>query len=210
MSLNEKLHINMEDSQVDVGVEKVLRLSVRGYTPPTKLSDFVNDVGFITNTVDNLTNYYTSQQIDEKLTNIASQAIKIVDQLPETGEANVLYLYKENDTIYSQYIWDANAWHLIGNEHVDLNNYYTKAEIDEKLKTVSTTIANDEQLGMIKSSVNDISEDKTKLNVKVDPKTGIASVKMVTLEEIPNIKEDLVSILDTNLEILHGGDAKGN
>ena len=210
MSLNEKLHINMEDSQVDVGVEKVLRLSVRGYTPPTKLSDFVNDVGFITNTVDNLINYYTSQQIDEKLTHIASQAIKIVDQLPETGEANVLYLYKENDTIYSQYIWDANAWHLIGNEHVDLNNYYTKAEIDEKLKTVSTTIANDEQLGMIKSSVNDISEDKTKLNVKVDPETGIASVKMVTLEEIPNIKEDLVSILDTNLEILHGGDAKGN
>ena len=210
MSLNEKLHINMEDSQVDVGVEKVLRLSVRGYTPPTKLSDFVNDVGFITNTVDNLINYYTSQQIDEKLTHIASQAIKIVDQLPETGEANVLYLYKENDTIYSQYIWDANAWHLIGNEHVDLNNYYTKAEIDEKLKTVSTTISNDEQLGMIKSSVNDISEDKTKLNVKVDPKTGIASVKMVTLEEIPNIKEDLVSILDTNLEILHGGDAKGN
>lgn len=210
MSLNEKLHINMEDSQVDVGVEKVLRLSVRGYTPPTKLSDFVNDVGFITNTVDNLINYYTSQQIDEKLTHIASQAIKIVDQLPETGEANVLYLYKENDTIYSQYIWDANAWHLIGNEHVDLNNYYTKAEIDEKLKTVSTTIANDEQLGMIKSSVNDISEDNTKLNVKVDPTTGIASVKMVTLEEIPNIKEDLVSILDTNLEILHGGDAKGN
>ena len=210
MSLNEKLHINMEDSQVDVGVEKVLRLSVRGYTPPTKLSDFVNDVGFITNTVDNLINYYTSQQIDEKLTHIASQAIKIVDQLPETGEANVLYLYKENDTIYSQYIWDVNAWHLIGNEHVDLNNYYTKAEIDEKLKTVSTTIANDEQLGMIKSSVNDISEDNTKLNVKVDPETGIASVKMVTLEEIPNIKEDLVSILDTNLEILHGGDAKGN
>lgn len=210
MSLNEKLHINMEDSQVDVGVEKVLRLSVRGYTLPTKLSDFVNDVGFITNTVDNLINYYTSQQIDEKLTHIASQAIKIVDQLPETGEANVLYLYKENDTIYSQYIWDVNAWHLIGNEHVDLNNYYTKAEIDEKLKTVSTTIANDEQLGMIKSSVNDISEDNTKLNVKVDPTTGIASVKMVTLEEIPNIKEDLVSILGTNLEILHGGDAKGN
>lgn len=210
MSLNEKLHINMEDSQVDVGVEKVLRLSVRGYTPPTKLSDFVNDVGFITNTVDNLINYYTSQQIDEKLTHIASQAIKIVDQLPETGEANVLYLYKKNDIIYSQYIWDANAWHLIGNEHADLNNYYTKAEIDEKLKTISTTIANDEQLGMIKSSVNDISEDKTKLNVKVDPTTGIASVKMVTLEEIPNIKEDLVSILDTNLEILHGGDAKGN
>lgn len=210
MPLNEKIHINMEDSQVDVGVEKVLRLSVRGYTPPTKLSDFVNDVGFITNTVDNLLNYYTSQQIDEKLTHIASQTIKIVDQLPETGEANVLYLYKENDTIYSQYIWDANTWHLIGNEHVDLNNYYTKAEIDGKLKTVSTTIANDEQLGMIKSSVNDISEDKTKLNVKVDPKTGVASVKIATLEEIPNIKEDLVSILDTNLEIIHGGDAKGN
>ena len=75
---------------------------------------------------------------------------------------------------------------------------------------MSTTVAADGQLGMIKSSVNDISEDKTKLNVKVDPKTGIASVKIATLEEIPNVKEDLVSILDTNLEILHGGDAKGN
>lgn len=210
MSLNERLHVNMEDSTVDVGVEKVLRLSVRGYTPPTKLSDFVNDVGFITNTVDNLTNYYTSRQIDAKLADITNQAVKIVDQLPEQGEPNVLYLYKENDTIYLQYIWDVNKWHLIGNEHTDLTNYYTKAEIDEKIKTVNTTVATDGQLGMIKSSVNDISEDKTKLNVKVDPKTGIASVKIATLEEIPNVKEDLVSILDTNLEILHGGDAKGN
>jgi len=210
MPLNEKLHINMEDSQVDVGVEKVLRLSVRGYTPPTKLSDFFNDVGFITNTVDNLTNYYTSKQIDEKLTNIASQFIKVVDQLPENGESNVLYLYKENDTVYSQYIWDDNKWHLVGNEHLDLTKYYTKTEIDEKLKTVSTTIAAEEQLGMIKSSVDDISEDKTKLNVKVDPITGVASVKIATLEEIPNVEEDLVSILDTNLEIIHGGDAKGN
>lgn len=210
MSLNERLHVNMEDSTVDVGVEKVLRLSVRGYTPPTKLSDFVNDVGFITNTVDNLTNYYTSRQIDAKLAEITNQAVKIVDQLPEQGEPNILYLYKENDTIYLQYIWDVNKWHLIGNEHADLTNYYTKAEIDEKIKTVNTTVAADGQLGMIKSSVNDISEDKTKLNVKVDPKTGIASVKIATLEEIPNVKEDLVSILDTNLEILHGGDAKGN
>lgn len=210
MSLNERLHVNMEDSKVDVGVEKVLRLSVRGYTPPTKLSDFVNDVGFITNTVDNLTNYYTSRQIDAKLAEITNQAVKIVDQLPEQGEPNILYLYKENDTIYLQYIWDVNKWHLIGSEHADLTNYYTKAEIDEKIKTVNTTVAADGQLGMIKSSVNDISEDKTKLNVKVDPKTGIASVKIATLEEIPNVKEDLVSILDTNLEILHGGDAKGN
>lgn len=209
MSLNERLHVNMEDSKVDVGVEKVLRLSVRGYTPPTKLSDFVNDVGFITNTVDNLTNYYTSKQIDAKLAEITNQAVKIVDQLPDKGEPNVLYLYKENDMIYSQYIWDVNEWHLIGNEHSDLTNYYTKTEIDEKLQTLSTTVATEGQLGMIKSSVNDISEDKTKLNVKVDPKTGIASVKMITINDIPNVNEDIVAALDTNLEIIHGGDAKG-
>ena len=36
-------------------------------TIPTKLSDLTNDVGFITNTANNLTNYYTKSEIDTTL-----------------------------------------------------------------------------------------------------------------------------------------------
>lgn len=56
----------------------------------------------------------------------------IVDELPETGENNKIYLLVIDDKLI-EYIWVNNAWDPIGMIEFDLTNYYTKAEITELL-----------------------------------------------------------------------------
>lgn len=61
---------------------------------------------------------------------------KVVDELPEKGEKNTIYLVPNKsgieENIYDEYIWVNESWEVIGNVSIDLFNYYTKTESDEK------------------------------------------------------------------------------
>lgn len=65
---------------------------------------------------------------------------EIVESLPtENIDPQTLYLLpnedaKENST-YTTYMYINEAWEIIGSQHVDLENYYTKDEIDDKIST---------------------------------------------------------------------------
>ena len=112
-----------------------------GITIPTKVSDLTNDTGFITNTVNNLTNYYTSSntytktEVDQLIGAISTLDIQIVQTLPATGSTSTIYLVPKtastNDN-YDEYIYVSNSWEHIGSTEVDLSNYYTKTETDNK------------------------------------------------------------------------------
>ena len=103
-------------------------------TIPTNTSDLVNDSNFITKEVDDLTNYYTKSVVDSKLTNLTNFHFEKVDELPQTGESNVIYLVPSaNQTTgneYDEYYWDAttNTFETLGSTAIDLSNYYTKSE----------------------------------------------------------------------------------
>lgn len=110
---------------------------------PTKLSDFTNDAGFITNAVNNLTNYYTKSQTYTKsevtalIGDVKTISIQKVASLPATGESNVIYLVPANpaanDNNYIEYIWVAsdNKFEPIGDTKIDLSNYWSKTELVE-------------------------------------------------------------------------------
>ena len=101
---------------------------------PTSTSDLVNDSNFITKEVDDLTNYYTKSVVDSKLSNLTNFHFEKVDELPQTGETNVIYLVPSaNQTTgneYDEYYWDAttNTFETLGSTAIDLSNYYTKNE----------------------------------------------------------------------------------
>lgn len=61
---------------------------------------------------------------------------KVVDELPEKGEKNTIYLVPNKseieENLYDEYIWVNGSWEVIGNVSIDLSNYYTKPESDEK------------------------------------------------------------------------------
>ena len=65
----------------------------------------------------------------EALKNRPLLEIKFVDELPETGEAGILYLVPvedgEDPNNYEEYIWADGEWELIGSTAVDISNMCT-------------------------------------------------------------------------------------
>ena len=58
----------------------------------------------------------------------------IEDFLASQGEEGYIYLYPSTNQEqgYLEYIWENNEWLLIGTTQIDLTNYYTKAQADDK------------------------------------------------------------------------------
>ena len=64
--------------------------------------------------------------------------MQVVDTLPEVGETDTIYLLKKDtpgyDNYYDEYVYTTNSgWEHIGDTSVDLTDYYTKEETDNKL-----------------------------------------------------------------------------
>lgn len=82
------------------------------------------------------------QSINEQIA--VNVRLDVVDALPASGEANIIYLVPGQTTatsnIYDEYIWTGTpgAWEKIGTTATDLANYYTKNQIDSKLGTLAS------------------------------------------------------------------------
>lgn len=109
---------------------------------PTKLSQFTNDSGFITNAVNNLTNYYTKSntytktEVDNLIGAIKTISIEVVASLPTTGASNIIYLVSNGGTdpnAYDEYVWVASTskFEKIGTTAVDLSGYWSKTDLIE-------------------------------------------------------------------------------
>lgn len=116
-------------------------------TIPTKTSDLENDSGFITNTVNDLTNYYlksetyTQSEVNNLIGQIKTISIEVVNTLPTTGEDNKIYLVPKGGStgdVYNEYIWVNNAWELIGSTQVDLTGYATQDWVNNQIKDFLT------------------------------------------------------------------------
>lgn len=103
---------------------------------PTKTSDLTNDSGYITNSVNNLTNYYkktetyTQAEVDALISTIPKFAIEVVNALPTTDiSTTTVYLLKTSETetgnLYTEYIYVNNNWESLGTQTLDLSNCVT-------------------------------------------------------------------------------------
>lgn len=68
---------------------------------------------------------------------------EIVEELPESGEAGVIYLvYDEETGTYTEYLWlsQEQAWEVLGSVgDIDLGNYYNKSQIDTMMAGKAST-----------------------------------------------------------------------
>ena len=74
--------------------------------------------------------------LKEMIANLANLQIEIVDQLPSVGETNIIYLVKKSGSapdIHDEYVFVDGKWEKIGDTEIDLSNYYTRDEVDDKL-----------------------------------------------------------------------------
>ena len=107
---------------------------------PTALSQLTNDSNFITNTVNNLTNYYkksdtyTQAEVNNLIGTIQQFHYEIVSTLPTTGATNVLYLKGPIGTgtdKYEEYVYSNNTFVKIGDTSIDLSGYVKESDFDE-------------------------------------------------------------------------------
>ena len=71
--------------------------------------------------------------------------IEVVPTLPTSDiSETTIYLVPAQKTgtndLYSEYIYVNNAWEILGVQRVDLDNYYTKSEIDAMIGDISSTL----------------------------------------------------------------------
>lgn len=111
-------------------------------TVPTALSSFNNDTGFITNTVDNLTNYYkkndtyTKTEINNLIGGVSTMNVSVVSTLPSTGNATTIYLVSkatsQTQNVYDEYLYVNSKWEKIGDTQIDLSGYALSSDIPTK------------------------------------------------------------------------------
>ena len=141
---------------------------------PTKLSDFTNDKNFITNTANNLSNYYlktetyTQSEVNDLISQLASLSIEIVKELPTTDiSTTTIYLINVSGTNnYNQWMYINNAWANIGSTSVDLTNYYTKGQTDTLLdskvdKVIGKGLSTNDFTNAYKSVLDSYTVDST-------------------------------------------------
>jgi hypothetical protein len=111
---------------------------------PTQLSTLNNDAGFITNTVNNLVNYYlksetyNKNEVNSLISNLTSFSALIVTTLPtENISTSTIYLLanteQSENNYYDEYLYINNNWERVGTTQVNLTNFYNKTETNNLL-----------------------------------------------------------------------------
>ena len=105
----------------------------------TEIAGLGSEAGFITNSVEDLKNYYkksetySQEEVNSLIGNLTRLTLQVVQELPEVGTEHIIYLVPKNESgnnIYEEWLFVQSKWEMIGSTEVDLSNYYTKEEID--------------------------------------------------------------------------------
>ncbi len=91
------------------------------------------------------TEVYNKTEVDNLIGQITGVSVVIVQELPSSGQSNVIYFVPKtgstNDT-YDEYMWISSNWEHIGSTDIDLSNYYTKSEVNALIPTDTGDLTN--------------------------------------------------------------------
>lgn len=120
--------------------------------------------------------------LKERIANLANLQIEVVDQLPSTGETNIIYLVKKSGSapdIHDEYVFVDRKWEKIGNTEIDLSNYYTRDEVDAKIPVIPDVEASVYGAGNVVTLIEVDPNNKHKVN-------ATKGISVYTKQEIDN------------------------
>ena len=146
----EKTKLNGIENGAQVNVVETVKVNNTALTPdqnkavnitvPTVTSDLTNDSGFIDNTVNDLTNYYTKTEVDSKVSavyrykgtvqtyaNLPSSDLTVGD-VYNIATADPTHDINAGDNV----AWTGTEWDKLGGD-IDLSVYYTSTQVDTLL-----------------------------------------------------------------------------
>lgn len=130
------------------------------------------------------------KQLMDAVATLQSISFEIVQQLPTSGEQNIIYLLPKSSSsannVYDEYVWINNSWELIGTTAIDLSNYYTKTQADNKFVA--------KQTGYTLSQNDYTDTDKAKLD-------GVATGAQVNVIESVKVNNVALSVANKSVNI---------
>lgn len=171
-----------------------------GGIPKSDLSQaLINEINsFITNTVDNLVNYYTKDEsytkseITSLLNAIKQFTYEYVNTLPEPSSSttNKIYLVPSEDSdennIKDEYITildnGSYRWESIGNTNIDLSGYLKTTDLAAWAKAPNKPTYTPEEIGAYNKPSSGI------------PKTDLASAVQSSLNKADNAQEKITAV----------------
>lgn len=136
----------------------------------------------------------TKQYVDEAISAAASGEFQVVEELPESGDAGVIYLVEhthgEGDG-YDEYIYVNDAWEKIGNTDIDLSNYVNNVTGDADAGVVTN----------ITKAGNTITVASTSLATSDPTASGNTAVAIDTISQAANGK---ITVTKKNIQIAQG------
>lgn len=82
-----------------------------------------------------------TQEIAQAVSGIKSFEAKVVAELPEGGQASILYLVanedEEEQNAYDEYLWINNKYEKLGTRSIDLSQYALKSELPTKVSQLT-------------------------------------------------------------------------
>lgn len=146
------------------------------------------------------------------ISNLTNLRIEVVNELPSTGETNVIYLVKKagtNPDVHDKYVYVEGNWEKIGNTEVDLSNYYTKDQVYTKSETysqeeVGTLITEIEgkipTIPNVETSMSGAGNVITSIEVDASNKHKVNAVKGLSVYSESEIDEKLSNLGDVIAE----------
>lgn len=111
--------------------------------------------------------------------------LQVVETLPEIGESDTIYLVKKStpteQNIYDEYVYTNKEWEHIGDTSVDLSNYYTKDETNDKLDKKQNILTPGENITIDENNV--ISSGKTNYLGYIEDYTSNNRLDITNLEK---------------------------
>lgn len=151
-------------------------------TLPTKLSQFINDKTF-----------KTESEIQSMIEKASSLKKEVVTSLPTTGKDDVIYLVKDekgkDNNNYLEYLWLNGKYELIGSTQVDLSEYLKTVNLrNTKLRTNKMNInvftdrsTSNHELGVILGDLELRTEqNKKNIKTKLSEMTDDSTHRLVT------------------------------
>ena len=138
-----------------------------------------------------LANYATKQD----LAAIPKFAIKVVDALPETGDAATIYLVRQTETAgqdaFDEYLWVAGGtedpttgrFELIGNTDIDLSSYVTTDAMNQAIADAVVDMATNASVNNKLAEYAKTADVTSQLANKADSSTVVALADRVTAAE---------------------------
>ena len=147
---------------------------------------------------------YNKSEIDNKIASIVTTTFEVVDELPEQGESNVIYLVPNEqsaDNEYEEYIWVNNKWELIGTTKVDLTPYYTSSQVDDLINPISDSVTSLQQNKLDKN----LGADNANKHLGIDSSGNILPVNdVITTSELTSALQEEQKAREKQDELLQG------